>query len=188
MDSIDGVEREKAEREQQELRQNSVQLNIVTLVDVDRAVRTGSLAEAVFMMDNSIGRTGQGTARLSTVCKQGQVLNWIIRPIDGRQRADGGWPPVPRINNIVFLEDGRGDVEETKVCDELKIYGMPDRVRSPLTPVYYYWAGEVLHDLAPGVYPYRLVVELEREGGAGPLYLNTEERPSLRVTAVSPAR
>lgn len=160
-------------------------MNIVTVVDVDKAVTTGTLTDALYMMDNSVGHTGQGTGRLRTNCKQGQVLNWIIRPIDARQRPGGSWPPMPKINNIVFLADGQGDVEEAKVCDELKIYGMPDRVRSPLTPVYSYWAGAVLYDLTPGLYTYRLVIELEREGGSGPVYLNTEECPSIHVHAVS---
>lgn len=161
---------------------NSVQLNIVTLVDMRRAVATGTLAGAMYMMDNSLGRAGRGTARLQTCCKQGQVLNWIVRPIDMNRRPDGTWPAMPRISNIVFLED-EGEPEavaENKVCTELKIYGMPDRIRSPYTQVYYYWAGTVLSTAPPGVYRYRLVLELEREGGP-PVHLNTVDHPSIRV-------
>jgi hypothetical protein len=59
-------------------------------------------------MDNSVGGTGQGTGQLETVGKQGQVLNWIIRPIEMDKRPDGTWPPMPKINNIVFLDtEGR---------------------------------------------------------------------------------
>lgn len=163
---------------------NSVQLNIVTIVNLEKAVATGSLTDAYYMMDNSVGGGGQGTGRLETVCKPGQVLNWIIRPIDMDRRPDGTWPPMPKINDIVFLDTEQGDeadVAGAKVCAELKIYGMPDRMRSPYTPVYYYWAGVVLSTLKPGVYPYRLVVELEQEGKKESVYLNTVDTPSIRV-------
>ena len=163
---------------------NSVQLNIVTSVNMMRAVSTGTLADALYIVDNSVGRQGQGTPRLETVCKQGQVLNWIIRPIDMGRRPDGTWPPMPRINNIVFLDTEAGDEEgpaPIKVCNSLGIYGMPDSIRSPFTPVYYYWAGMVARDLPPGVYRYRMVLELEQEGKKERLYMNTVENPSIRV-------
>jgi hypothetical protein len=163
---------------------NSVQLNIVTFVDMAKATATGSLKDAVYMMDNSVGGQGQGTPSLQTVCKQGQVLNWIIRPIDMEKRPDGTWPPMPKINNLVFLDSEEGDqddVAEAKVCTELKIYGMPDRMRDRYTPVYYYWAGTVLSTLTPGVYTYRMVLELEQEGRKERLYLNSDSYPSIRV-------
>ncbi|MBW8481379.1 hypothetical protein [Actinomadura parmotrematis] len=166
---------------------NSVQLNIVTLVDMERATRTGSLKDALYMMDNSVGGAGQGTGRLETVCKQGQVLNWIIRPIEMDKRPDGAWPPMPKINNLVFLDTERGDEEdvaERRLCSELKIYGMPDKMRSPFTPVYYYWAGTILGTAEPGLYRYRLVLELEQDGTREKLYLNTEHHPAVRVLGV----
>ncbi|MCF2530229.1 hypothetical protein [Yinghuangia soli] len=166
---------------------NSVQLNIVTLVDMERATESGMLAGAMYMMDNSIGGTGQGTNRLETVCKQGQVINWIVRPMDMERRLDGTWPPMPKINNIVFLDTELGDEEdvaERRHFSELKIYGMPDRMRSPLTPVYYYWAGTVLSTAKPGVYRYRLILELERENSKEKLYLNTVDHPAIRVIEV----
>lgn len=166
---------------------NSVQLNVVTLVNMGRVAATGSLKDSMYMMDNSVGGTGQGTHQLETVCKQGQVLNWIIRPIDMEKRPDGTWPPMPKISSLVFLDTERGDEEdviERKICTELKIYGMPDRMRDPFTPVYYYWAGTILSTTRPGVYRYRLVVELEQEGKKEKLYLNTVEHPSIRVLAV----
>ncbi|WP_328916317.1 MULTISPECIES: hypothetical protein [unclassified Streptomyces] len=166
---------------------NSVQLNIVTFVDMEKAAANGSLKDAVYMMDNSVGGQGQGTPHLETYCKQGQVLNWIIRPIDMEKRPDGTWPPMPKINNIVFLDSEEGDEEdvaEIKVCTELKIYGMPDRIRDKYTPVYYYWAGTVLSTLRPGLYKYRLVLELEQDGKKERLYLNSVDHPSIRVLAV----
>ena len=166
---------------------NSVQLNVVTLVNMERASANQSLAGNMFMVDNSVGGTGQGTGQLETVCKQGQVINWIIRPIEMEKRPDGTWPPMPKINNLVFLDTERGDEEEVaerRIFTELKIYGMPDRMRSPYTPVYYYWAGAVLSSAPPGVYRYRLVLELEQENGKDKLYLNTERHPAIRVVEV----
>jgi hypothetical protein len=163
---------------------NSVQLNIVTLVHMQRAGSTGSLDGALFMMDNSVGGAGQGTGRLETVCKQGQVLNWIIRPIDMDKRPDGTWPPMPKISSLVFLDTEAGDEQEVaskRITGELKIYGMPDKVRSPYTPIYYYWAGTILPTTEPGLYHYRLVVELEQEDGKDSLHLNTIDNPSIRV-------
>jgi hypothetical protein len=166
---------------------NSVQLNIVSVVDVERASVSGSLQDAVYMMDNSVGSDGRGTAHLQTACKQGQVLNWIIYPMVSEKRRDGTWPPMPRINNIVFLDDEEGeedDVSEFKVCTDFKIFGMPDLTRSRYTPVYQYWAGTVLSTLKPGVYRYRFVLELEQDGSKEKLYLNTLERPSIRVQSI----
>ncbi|MFG3257350.1 hypothetical protein [Streptomyces sp. NPDC048172] len=166
---------------------NSVQLNVLTLVDMEKATRNGSLRDALYMIDNSVGGVGQGTSHLQTFCKQGQVLNWLIRPIEMEKRPDGNWPPMPKINNIVFLDSEAGDeqdVAETKVCTDIKVYGGPDRMRSPYTPVYYYWAGTVLSTIAPGVYKYRLIIELEQEGKKERLYLNTAEDASLRVLPV----
>ncbi|MFD9791572.1 hypothetical protein ACFWXK_11555 [Streptomyces sp. NPDC059070] len=166
---------------------NSVQLNVVTLVNMERAAETGQLSEAMYMMDNSVGGAGQGTHHLETVCKQGQVINWIIRPIDMEKRPDGTWPPMPKINSIVFLDTELGDEEdviERKIFTELKIYGAPDRMRDKFTPVYYYWAGTVLSTARPGVYRYRLVLELEQDGKKEKLYLNTVDHPAIRVLAV----
>ncbi|MBO2458501.1 hypothetical protein [Actinomadura violacea] len=166
---------------------NSVQLNVVTLVDMERAAETGSLDGALYMMDNSVGGIGQGTDHLETVCKQGQVINWIIRPVAMHKRPDGTWPPMPKINNLVFLDTERGDEEdvaERRIMTELKIYGMPDLMRSPYTSIYYYWAGAVLSTAPPGQYRYRFVLELEQDGTKEKLYMNTTEHASLRVLKV----
>ncbi len=166
---------------------NSVQLNIVSVIDVRKAVETETVKDTIYMMDNSVGGTGQGTGHLQTVCKQGQVINFIIYAMDPEKRPDGTWPPMPKINNIVFLDVDKGDEEEVaeaKVMTEFKIYGGPDMMRSPYTPVYYYWAGTVLSTVPPGIYPYRFVLELEQEGKKEKVYLNTVEKPSLKVIAV----
>lgn len=165
---------------------NSVQLNIVLFVDVQKAVASNSLEGAVYIMDTSFQSEREGTANLQTVCKQGQVLNWIIYPLDSEQRPDGSWPPSARIDNIVFLKEQDGDVSAAPVCNHLKIYGGPDRIRSSNTPVYDYWAGDVAPDLSEGVYGYRLILELEREKSSRPLYLNLEDL-SLRVIPINPS-
>lgn len=166
---------------------NSTQLNIVTLVHMQRASATNSLDGALFMMDNSTGGSGRGTGHLETVCKQGQVLNWIIRPIDMGRRPDGTWPAMPKISSLVFLGTERGherDVAAKRITSELKIYGMPDEMRSPFTPIYYYWAGTILPTTEPGLYHYRLVLELEQDDTQHSLHLNTTENPSIRVLAL----
>ena len=55
------------------------------------------------------------------------------------------------------------------------------KIRTQYDPVYYYWAGTVLPDLPPGVYKYRLVIELQAaKDGEPPVYLNLDT-PSLQV-------
>ena len=118
-----------------------------------------------------------------------------MKNIDGAYKTDmekspeGVWPPMPKINNIVFLDSQQeGDAEEfseTKICTELKVYGGPDMMRHRYCPVYYYWAGAVLSTLKPGVYNYRFVLELEQEGKKEKLYLHTQEKPSLKVIDLS---
>lgn len=170
---------------------NSVQLNIVSVVDIHKAVATGTLKNTIYMMDNSVGGSGQGTGHLQTICKQGQVINFILYGMDMEKRPDGTWPPMAKINNIVFLDDEKGDeddVDETKVMTEFKIYGGPDMMRSPYTPIYYYWAGTVLPTLPIGEYHYRFVLELEKEVEGKKekekVYLNTVDKPSLKVISV----
>jgi hypothetical protein len=166
---------------------NSVQLNVVTLVDMEQAAATKSLEGCLYMMDNSVGGVGQGTDHLETICKQGQVINWIIRPIDMHKKPEGGWPPMPKINNLVFLDTEKGDeddVAERRIMTELKVYGGPDKMRDQYTAVYYYWAGAVMSGARPGVYRYRFVLELEKEQGTEKLYLNSPNYPALRVLPV----
>lgn len=162
---------------------NSVQLNIVTFVDVQKAVTEKSLDGAVYMVDNAPTSTEQGSHRLQTTCKQGQTLNWIIYPMDADKKPDGTWPPSVRINNIVFLDENGEDVAITKICQDMKVYGGPDKIRSSYTPVYYYWAGTIPPTLPVGIYKYRFVLELETETTNKSVYLNLNT-PSLNVISV----
>ena len=54
-------------------------------------------------------------------------------------------------------------------------------MRDPYCPVYYYWAGMVVSDLDPGVYNYRLVLELEKPESKDKIYLHMEQKPSLKI-------
>jgi hypothetical protein len=162
-----------------------VQLNIVTFIDVRRASVIKSIHNNAFMMDNSPKSRFQGTPHLQTVCKPGQTLNWIIYPIETDKRPNGKWPPYVRINNLIFLAGNGEDVSNVPICAGFKIYGGPDKMRSDLTPVYYYWAGTVLSDLLAGVYRYRCVLELDTEDPSKKLYLNLNT-PSLKVIPLTP--
>lgn len=159
---------------------NSVQLNIVTFVNVAGARAANSLYGNVFMRDNSLVSTYQGTSYLQTTCKQGQALNWIILALNSQQRPDKTFPPLPKIDTIVFLDPNGSNVARELVCTQFGIYGGPDKTRSPLTPVYYYWAGAVIPTLDPGVYPYRFVIELPNETSTSSIHLNLDG-PSLNV-------
>lgn len=129
---------------------NAVQINIVLLIDGDRALASGSLDGCLFMSDNAVNAAdepsdGRGTARLSTNCNQGMVINWVVYSL--------GASTVPQIANIGF--------PERQVMEKLQIYGAPFIPLSPnyipgVTPWYSYWAGIVLPDIAAGVYNYRL--------------------------------
>lgn len=157
----------------------STQLNIVTIIDVAGALRTGSLAGKAALMDNCGESTGKGTNALRTVCRQSQALNWLIYCTDMEKRPDGSWPPFARIVNIVFMQSN-GTPHYDKICNSLKVYGGPDEIRSPWTPSYYYWAGLVTADLEPGLYPYRLVLECDTADPDRKVYFNLDG-PVLEV-------
>jgi hypothetical protein len=158
----------------------STQLNIVTTIDVAGVLEGRPVDDCVWMTDNSPESTGKGTAALQTACHTGQVLNWLIYSLDVEQRPDGTFPPIARILNIVFYS---GDLENPvpfRASDELKVYGAPDRIRSPYTPVYAYWAGMVPLDATADMAHYRLNVEIPSLIGGRPGYIEIS-KPSLVV-------
>ncbi len=152
---------------------NSVQLNVLTFIDVAAAAASYNLGAHSYMRDNAVGSENQGTTRLVTICKQGQVINWLIYALnteyEGVDREGNKiWPPWPKINNIVFLNEDGSEVAPHLVSTQFKVWGGPDKMRSPialppppLTSVWYYWAGMVIPDLDPGIYRYRFVIELD---------------------------
>lgn len=158
----------------------STQINVVTLVNVAGSLAADTIAGNAWMMDNSPDSTGKGTITLETVCRAGQVINWLVYCMDTAKRPDDTWPPFAKIVNIVFLADDRQMVYGTKVCADLKVYGGPDAIRNRYTPSYYYWAGAVMPNLGPGLYPYRLVLELET-GKPGEVRHYSIDGAALRV-------
>lgn len=163
----------------------ATQLNIVTVIDVAGAVRTDTLENNAALVDNSGSSTNKGTSNLRTYCQQGQALNWLIYCMDQQKRPDGTWPPFARISNIVFLHDD-GTARSNQLCINLKVYGGPDAMRSPWTPVYYYWAGMLRPELEPGVYKYRLIIECDTEDPDKKKYFELDG-PSLEVVAMDQA-
>lgn len=159
---------------------NSVQLNIVLLIDVAGALENNSLEGNVFMLDNSPDSTNKGTADLVTVCQQGQVLNWLVYSMDSEQRYDGSWPPSARILNIVSLDESGKNVSPFRAFTQFRAHGAPDKLRSPLTPVYYYVAGAVEPDLEPRDYNYRVILEIDTNDRSATRYMQFSS-PSLRV-------
>ena len=162
---------------------NSVQLNLVTFVDVYNTNVNQSLGGNVYMMDNCNESTGQGTPHLQTVCKQGQILNWIIYSMDSGKRPDGTFPPSVKINNIVMLNESGTDVASDQIFRELRIIGGPDKIRSKYTSVFYYWAGALLGDVPSGVYKYRFVLEVGTEDPTKKNYFNLDS-PTLKVIEI----
>jgi hypothetical protein len=163
---------------------NSVQLNIVLLVDVVNTLATNSLEGNIFMLDNSPDSTNKGTANLQTVCQQGQVLNWLVYSMDSEQRYDGSWPPSARILNIVALDESGEGVSPFRAFTQFRAHGAPEKLRSPLTPVYYYVAGTVEPELPSGTYKYRVILEIDTNDRAATRYMQFST-PSLHVLPLS---
>ena len=158
------------------------QMNIVLFVDVKKAYGNKSAQCAAWLFDNTGRSTGNGTLKLSSRCKRGTVVNWLVYALDMDRHTDGTWPSVPSIRNIVFLDkDGDGVLQEIPF-EELRIYGGPDNARSEITPSYSYWAGNVRMDLPEGNYPYRLVISVSDGNG---IYNLNVDGPSLEVVATS---
>lgn len=158
---------------------SATQLNIVATIDVANSLRSGSLDGNAALMDNSARSTGKGTTALKTVCIPGQVLNWLIYARDMHQLPDNSWPPSARIVNIVFL-NRYGEARQLQVCSPLKVFGGPAEILSPSTPVYYYWAGQIIPELSPGTYHYRLVIEVDTYDKSQKRYFNLDG-PALDI-------
>jgi hypothetical protein len=159
-----------------ETTRNSVQLNVVCVVDVARALATRSLDNALMLIDNSVGRTGQpspgrGTPSLVSQCNEGMVINWIIYSV-----APYGQPEPVSISAIRFDE---------MVCAKLQQYGAIDYEHSPdaipgVTPSYRYWAGLVRPGLKPGRYPYQIDFTIGDPAKGDALVLTTSA-PSVEI-------
>ena len=60
-----------------------IKIDIVTAVDVQKALSNRQLYGSYYMMDNSpFYGFGQGTADIITACRPGDLLNWKVHQID----------------------------------------------------------------------------------------------------------
>ena len=98
------------------------QINIITVVDVVGALSDNTLYKNIYMMDNSRGLTTQhqGTEKLRSAVRHGQVINWHSWPIDVQTDV--------KIQNIVWYD-------RFEPCVKLKEYSAPG--------IDSYWAGIV---------------------------------------------
>lgn len=163
---------------------NGIQLNIVSTIDYKSIMRSGytSLNNAVFLTDNGFESRGKGTPDLETVCTQGQVLNWLVFPINMDEfKNPYKYSPTVRISNIVFLRDN-GDIYQEKICENLHSYGSLEKGRPYLCPpVYFYWAASVRVNLPPGLYKYRLIFEVDHDTNPAMKYYLNLDSASLYV-------
>lgn len=135
---------------------NSIQVNVIAVVDVAAALATGSLDKALFFVDNSVTRDGEpspgrGTLALETQCNEGMVINWIVYSV-----APYGVPVPVSIHKIEFKDP---------VLFKLQEYGGVEVAVSPdyipgVTPTYSYWAGLVRPGVEPKLYHYRIEFSL----------------------------
>ncbi|MDO9105753.1 MAG: hypothetical protein Q7U57_12440 [Methylovulum sp.] len=131
-----------------------MQININIAVDVIGALSDQTLHNHLFMMDNSVfNSTGQGTDGLSTLCRPGQVIQWVAYAIDLQT-------PVS-IKNISFIgADNKHDIEN----DIDPISGNPDLNA---------WTGIVPWYMELGMpYKYKLALQMG-EGANSILYADT---------------
>lgn len=123
-------------------------ININIAVDVIAALSERKLEKHVFLMDNSLlGGTGQGTNHLTTFCRPGQVIKWLVYAIDLQT-------PVA-IKNITFI----GGNNDCNSMDQVNCgYGERD---NPDTKD---WTGIVPCYMVPQL-PYRYRLELQMGEG-----------------------
>lgn len=124
-----------------------VQLNIVIVVDVNKALTTNNISNSIYMVDNSLNSSNKGTSSLSTNVSEGQVINWIIYPMNTSSYS-------ARVNKISFIDED--------VCIKLNTYG--EKIGNfDSAPTYNYWAGMVNIDLEKRKYSYKLQLELSNQ-------------------------
>lgn len=73
------------------------QLAIVVMIDVEAALRTGSLQGNTYLVDNNRvkGSSGQGTGQLTTQVVGNQIMNWLASGIDVSRQQ-----PFPVLESI----------------------------------------------------------------------------------------
>jgi hypothetical protein len=129
-------------------------VNVVIAVDVigalsDRTLLNGNL----IMMDNGpYQSSGQGTPELRTVCRPGQIIQWVIYAVDLQTPVE--------IKSIAFLDAGNGlptlDGEDSGSLDQVA-GGSSESEHHGLDV----WSGVVPPWVVPGVeYRYRLALQM----------------------------
>ena len=80
------------------------QVNIVGVVDVIGALSDQTLLKGnLCMMDDGAWEsTGRGTSALSTVCRRGQIVQWVVHAVDVQTPVE--------IRNITFLGSDRSTI------------------------------------------------------------------------------
>jgi hypothetical protein len=121
-------------------------VNIVVTVDVIRALSEKTLANSIYLMDDSsLYSTGKGTPGLITRCVAGQVIKWTCYALDLQTPLS--------INSIAFLP-----------LPAVPPAGNPDLLE---------WSGTVPGYLVPGLpYYYRLELKMG-EGVNSTMHIDT---------------
>jgi len=126
------------------------QINILTMVDVIRALSTGSLTGSMYMADNRQGKRtfGEGTSALTTDTTYTQVLNRHVMAIDFQTDI--------QIEKITFYRNGAPVTRADTPCVRLQKYGAPSG---------HYWAGVInyAHLIEGGLYQYLIEFDIGRK-------------------------
>jgi hypothetical protein len=129
-------------------------INIVTIVDVIGALSKGALRDNLYMADNSWCSERKGTADLATACYPGQRISWVVHAVDVQT-------PV-LISAISFLNTDNNQ---------------PVRDLATTPGFAPHWSGLVPCYLPPGLYGYRLKLQL----GCGSRSTMSVDTPALNV-------
>ncbi len=79
-------------------------ISVLMVADCLNAVASGNLQSNIYLVDTNkhFGSGAEGQAELSTACKDGQVINWSVVPVDP--------------NSNVALTGFTGDMVNSGVC------------------------------------------------------------------------
>lgn len=112
-------------------------IRIVVVLDVVAALATETLDGSVWLVDShqSGGSTGEGTVRLRTAVRKGDVLLWTAMPLE--------------VEAFAAIDAIRIDPEVCEVV--LGVYPSTD-IR--------YWKGTIKKDIGKAIVPYNFVIRL----------------------------